>query len=140
MGRMASHAARLAALGEAYLIAERPEEATVVAGRALALARERTERGNEAWALRLLGAVAGRTDQSSLAPAEASYREAMALADELGMRPLRATCALELGALYRRQDMSGPARAQLTAALELLQAMEMPLWLERAGAEYRELR
>jgi DNA-binding NtrC family response regulator/tetratricopeptide (TPR) repeat protein len=140
MGRMASHAARLAALGEAYLIAERGEEAAAVAGRALALARERTERGNEAWALRLLGAVAGRTDQSSWAPAEASYREAMALADELAMRPLCATCALELGALYRRQGMSGPARVQLTAALELLQAMEMPLWLERAEAEYRALR
>jgi tetratricopeptide (TPR) repeat protein len=140
MGRMASHSARLAALGEAYLIAGRLDDATALAERALALARERTERGNEAWALRLRGAVADRIDQSSCAPAEASYREAMALADELGMRPLRATCALELGALYRRHDMSGPAREQLTAALELLKAMEMPLGLERAGAEYRALR
>ena len=63
----------------------------------------------------------------------------MTLANELGMRPLRATCALELGALYRRHEMSGPAREQLTAALALLNAMDMPLWLERAGAEYRAL-
>jgi tetratricopeptide (TPR) repeat protein len=140
MGRMASHSARLAALGEAYLIAGRLDDATALAERALALARERTERGNEAWALRLRGAVADRIDQSSCASAEASYREAIALADELGMRPLRATCALELGALYRRHGMSEPAREHLTAALALLRAMEMPLWLERAGAEYRALR
>jgi DNA-binding NtrC family response regulator/tetratricopeptide (TPR) repeat protein len=140
MGRMASHSARLAALGEAYLIAGRLDDATALAGRALALARERTERGNEGWALRLRGAVADRIDQSSCAPAEAPYREAMALADELGMRPLRATCALEMGALYQRHGMDEPARAQLTAALELLRAMEMPLWLERAEAEYRAFR
>jgi len=63
----------------------------------------------------------------------------MTLANELGMRPLRATCALELGALYRRHGMSEPAREHLTTALELLRAMEMPLWLERADAEYRAL-
>jgi DNA-binding NtrC family response regulator/tetratricopeptide (TPR) repeat protein len=139
MGRMASHSARLASLGDAYLIAGRLDDATTLAWRALTLARERTERGNEAWALRLRGAVADRTDPSSCAPAEASYREAMTLANELGMGPLRATCALELGALYRRHGMSEPAREHLTTALELLRAMEMPLWLERADAEYRAL-
>jgi hypothetical protein len=35
--------------------------------------------------------------------------------------------------------MSEPAREHLTTALELLRAMEMPLWLERADAEYRAL-
>ena len=139
MGRMASHSARLAALGEAYLIAGRLDDATALAERALALARERTERGNEAWALRLRGAVADRIDQPSCAPAEASYREAITLADELGMRPLRATCALELGALYRRRGMTEAAREHLTAALALLRAMEMPLWRERAEAESRAL-
>ena len=139
MGRMASHSARLAALGDAYLIAGRLDDAATLARRALMLARERTERGNEAWALRLHGAVADRTDPSSCAPAETSYREAMTLANELGMRPLRATCALELGALYRRHGMGEPAREHLTTALELLRAMEMPLWLERADAEYRAL-
>jgi transcriptional regulator with AAA-type ATPase domain/tetratricopeptide (TPR) repeat protein len=140
MGRMASHSARLASLGEAYLIAGRAQEAATVAERALALSRERTERGNEASALRLLGAIAAQADPSATAGAEASYRQAMALAEELEMRPLLARCALELGALYRRHGMSAPAREHLTAALEFLRAMEMPLWLERAEAEYRELR
>jgi hypothetical protein len=45
-----------------------------------------------------------------------------------------------MGALYRRHGMDEPARAQLTAALELLRAMEMPLWLERAEAENRAFR
>jgi DNA-binding NtrC family response regulator/tetratricopeptide (TPR) repeat protein len=140
MGRMASHSARLTSLGEAYLIAGRTTEAATVAGRSLTLARERTERGNEASALRLLGAIAAQAEPSATASAEASYRQAMTLAEELGMRPLLAMCALELGALHRRHGMNTPAREQLTAALELLRAMEMPLWLERAEAEYRDLR
>jgi tetratricopeptide (TPR) repeat protein len=140
MGRMASHSARLASLGEAYLIAGRTTEAATVAGRSLTLSRERTERGNEASALRLLGAIAAQADPSATASAEASYRQAMALAEELGMRPLLAMCALELGGLYRRHGLSTPAREHLTAALDLLRAMEMPPWLERAEAEYRDLR
>ena len=105
-------------------------------------AAQRQQRGVRVQraALRLLGAIAAQADPSATASAEASYRQAMTLAEELGMRPLLAMCALELGALYRRHGMSTPAREQLTAALELLRAMEMPLWLERAEAEYRDLR
>ena len=47
---------RVAALSEGYLLAGRLEEASDLAGRALTLARAHKECGNQAHALRLLGA------------------------------------------------------------------------------------
>ena len=87
-------------LGEAQLLAGRLEEAHALAERALALAREHQERGNQAYALRLLGDIAARRDPPESAQAEAHYQQALALADELGMRPLVAHCHLGLGTLY----------------------------------------
>ena len=63
--------------------------------------------------------------------AEASYRQALALADELGMRPLLAHCHCGLGILYNRIGRPEQARAELSAAIELYRAMEMTFWLER---------
>ena len=87
-------------LGEAYGLADRLEDALEVAGRALTLARERGHRPYEAWALRLLGEIAARRDPPE--HADGHYRDALALAEELGMRPLVAHCHLGLGKLYRR--------------------------------------
>ena len=42
--------------------------------------------------------------------AEASYRQALALAEELGMRPLQAHCHLGLGTLYARIGRREQAR------------------------------
>ena len=89
-------------LGEAYLLADQLEDARACADRALTLARERGERGYEAWALRLLGEIASHHDRPDVATAEAHYGAAMALASELEMRPLVAHCHLGLGRLYRR--------------------------------------
>ena len=56
----------------------------------------------EAWALRLLGEIAAQAGPPDLESAQARYGQALALADELGMRPLVAHCHLGLGKLYRR--------------------------------------
>ena len=87
-------------LGEAYLLAGRLVEANPCAERALALARTHKERGNEAWALRLLGAVQAQGDTPAMAQAATSYHQTLALAEELGMRPLQAHCHRGLGTLY----------------------------------------
>ena len=87
-------------LGEAHLLAGRLEEAHTLAERALALARAHQERGNQAYALRLLGEIAAQRDPPEVEQAEAHYRQALALAEELGMRPLQAHCHLGLGTLY----------------------------------------
>ena len=87
-------------LGEAHLLAGRLEEAHALAERALALARAHQERGHQAYALRLLGEIAARREPPESEQAEAYYRQALALAEELGMRPLLAHCHLGLGTLY----------------------------------------
>ena len=87
-----------------YLAAGRLDEAASQAQDALALTRRLGARGSEAEALGLAGDVASADGAED---PEGSYRAALALADELGMRPLAAHCHLGLGKLYAR---SGPAR------------------------------
>ena len=122
-------------LGEAYLLAGRLEDAASFAERALTLARERGERGHEAWALRLLGEIAATSDPPDVATAEAHYGDAMALASELGMRPLVAHCHLGLGKLYRRTGTREQAQEHLTTAATMYREMGMTFWLEKAEAE-----
>lgn len=87
-------------LGDAQLLAGRLEEAHALAERTLALARQHQERGNQAYALRLLGDIAARREPPESESAEAHYRQALALAEELSMRPLQAHCHLGLGTLH----------------------------------------
>jgi class 3 adenylate cyclase len=122
------------ALGEAQLLAGRLAEAQDLAEGALAHARAHRERGNQAYALRLLGALAARRRPPASEPAEAYYRQALALAEELGMRPLMAHCHLGLGTLYAAARRRQPASAALSAAVELYRGMAMTLWLPQAEA------
>ena len=126
-------------LGEAYLLAGRREEANQVASRGLSLARDKKERGYEAWALRLRGEIAAHKDPPDVGDAEEYYLIAMALADELGMRPLIAHCNLGLGKLYRRTGKQHQAKEYLTTATAMMREMEMRLWLERADSELKSL-
>ena len=119
-------------LGETQLLAGHLEEAHALAEHTLALAREHQERGHEAYALRLLGDIAVRRDPPEDEPAEAHYRQAMALADELGMRPLVAHCHLGLGKLYLKTGQREQAHGELSAAIELYRAMDMTFWLPQA--------
>ena len=121
-------------LGEAHMLAGRLEAAPALAERALALAQEHQERGHQAYALRLLGEIAAHGDPPDAAAAEAHYQQALALATELGMRPLVAHCHLGLGALYARLRQVEQARPELSAAIELYRTMEMTFWLPQAEA------
>jgi tetratricopeptide (TPR) repeat protein len=121
-------------LGEAQLLTGRLEEAHALAEHMLALARERQERGYQAYALRLLGDIAARRKPPEYEQAKAHYQQALALADELGMRPLMAHCHLSLGTLYAKVDQRELARAELSAAIELYRAMAMTFWLPQAEA------
>jgi tetratricopeptide (TPR) repeat protein len=125
---------RVAALSEGYLLAGRLEEASDLAGRALALARTYKERGSQAHALRLLGEIAAYGDLPQVEPAEDYYRQAIALAEELGMRPLLAHCHKGLSTLYIKTGRLEPARVELTIAIALYRAMEMTFWLPQAEA------
>ena len=121
-------------LGEAQVLAGRLEEAQALAERALALAHAHQERGHQAYALRLLGEIAVRREPPESNQAEDYYRQALALAEELGMRPLVAHCHLGLGKLNAKIGRRAEARAELSAAIDLYRAMEMTLWLPQAEA------
>ena len=125
---------QLSTLGEAHLHAGRLEEARTLAARALELARTHQERGYEAYALRLLGEIATHRDPPEVEEADASYRQALALAEELGMRPLQAHCHRGLGTLYAATGQQDQARPALVAAIALYRAMEMTFWLPQAEA------
>jgi class 3 adenylate cyclase/tetratricopeptide (TPR) repeat protein len=122
-------------MGEACLLARRVDEATAFAARALTFARERGQRGYEAYALRLLGEIAAHPDSPDSEGAEGYWRQTMALADELGMRPLVAHCHLGLGKLHRRTGKREQAREHLATATTMYREMGMPFWLEKAEAE-----
>jgi tetratricopeptide (TPR) repeat protein len=128
-------AVSLVQAGEAYLLAGQVEDARTSADRAVTLARQRGERGHEAWALRLLGEVASHHDHPDVATAEVHYGAAMPLASELGMRPLVAHCHLGLGKLYRRTGDRAKADEDLTTAATMYREMGMTFWLEKAEAE-----
>ena len=110
--------------------------------RALTLACERGQHGCKALALRLLGEIAPDHNPSDVDPAVRHYREALALAEELAMRPLVAHCQLGLGKLYGRTGERDQAQEHLTTATAMFREMEMGFWLERAEAQafdmYRE--
>jgi tetratricopeptide (TPR) repeat protein len=131
--------AQVARLGEAYFLADCLADALPLAERALALSRDRKERGTQAWALRLLGEIHAHRDPPAVEPAEEHYRQALALADELGMRPLVAHCHLGLGTLYAEMDQRAPACAELSAAIDLYRAMEMTFWLPQAEAALAQI-
>jgi tetratricopeptide (TPR) repeat protein len=124
----------IAYLSEAYLVAGRLEEAHQHAAQTLDLARQYQQRGQQAWALWLLGESTARQASPAGALAAGHYREALALAEELGMQPLQAHCHQGLGTLYAATGQREQARTELAAALALYRAMEMTFWLPQAEA------
>jgi tetratricopeptide (TPR) repeat protein len=132
--RARHHPRYLCHLSEGYLLAGRMDEASKFAGHALKRARELKERGHEAWALRGLGEVASHSDPPDTKVGLAWYREGLALATDLGLRPLVAHCHLGLGKLYRRTGDDAKASEHLGAATTLYRELDMGFWLEKAEA------
>jgi tetratricopeptide (TPR) repeat protein len=108
------------------------EEAGGLARRALEVAQQRRERGNQAWTLRLLGALAMHDEAANFAQAQDYYAQALTLAEALGMRPLLARCHCALGTLAYRLGRRAQAEAEYRTAVVLLRSLQMPLWLSQA--------
>ena len=87
-------------LGRACLLLGRLDEARRLGDRAVESSPARP--GSAAHALHLLGDIATHPDRFDAESGEAHYRQALALAEPRGMRPLVAHCHLGLGKLYRR--------------------------------------
>ena len=119
-------------LGETYLLLGRLTDAVTAAECALDRSRGSSERGNEAYALHVLGEIAAHAEPPEREQAEGYYRRALALADELGMRPLAAHCHLGLGTLHPKLGREDEAGVELQIAAEMYRSMEMTFWVERA--------
>jgi tetratricopeptide (TPR) repeat protein len=134
VGALHNQSLYVARLSAVCLLDGRGEEAMQHARQGLDLARRHGERGHEALALRQLGEVHAQADPPDVPQSEARYREALALAEALGMRPLQAHCHHGLGTLYAKSGQGQEARAELATAINLYRAMEMTFWLPQAEA------
>ena len=121
-------------LSEVCRLAGRGDEAWQHARQALDLARQQKARGDEALALHQLGVVHAHATPPEVAQAEVYYQQALALAEELGMRPLAAHCHRGLGTLYAKIGRHAEACAALSAAIALYRDMDMTFWLPQAEA------
>jgi tetratricopeptide (TPR) repeat protein len=119
-------------LSEVCRLAGRGEEAWQHAYQALDLARQQKARGDEAVALHQLGTIYAHAVPLDVVQAEAYYRQALARAEELGMRPLQAHCHRSLGTLYTTTGQREQARAELTTGIALYRDMDMTFWLPQA--------
>jgi class 3 adenylate cyclase/tetratricopeptide (TPR) repeat protein len=135
MGRLGRLSLIVTHLGEACFFAGRRADAGRQAERALALAIERGERGNQVYAHRLAGLVAAEDDPPRVEAARHHLGQAVDLAGTLGMRPLAARCHLALGRLARRLGDGAAARPHFDTARALLETMQMRYWLDRLALD-----
>jgi tetratricopeptide (TPR) repeat protein len=126
-------------LGKAYLEAGRIEQSVAVASQCLELCRTRRDRGSEAWSLSLLAEIGLRRAPLDAERALERWREALALATDLGMRPLVAQCHLGLGTFYLRTGKRQQAQEHLLTAAGMYREMSVQFWLQKAEAATREL-
>jgi DNA-binding SARP family transcriptional activator len=114
-------------LGEAYLRAGRVADARTQADLVLRMAKERGERLVEGWALVLAGDVAGHAEGARFDAGVAAYREAMAIADEGGLRLMTAHAQRGLARLLDRAGRHDAARGAFARAREMFAALGLPL-------------
>ena len=97
------------------------------------LALQGPYRLRQASPLLLLGDIATHPEQFD--PGKGDYGRALALAEELKMRPLVAHCHLGFATLYRRTVKRQQAQEHLTTATTMYLEMDMRFYLEQAEAE-----
>jgi tetratricopeptide (TPR) repeat protein len=130
MGRMSRLPLMLVKCGEIHLLAGDRAEARELAEAALRLAVQQKERGNEVYARHLLAKTETGADG-----AERFYREALELANEIGMAPLAARCHAGLAIAYGRLSRNDAAESHRANARAMFRSMGMRFWLDSLQAE-----
>jgi class 3 adenylate cyclase/tetratricopeptide (TPR) repeat protein len=124
----------LAELSEGLLLVGRVEDASALAEQLRELSRTHPGRGHQAQAFRLLGDIAMHRDPPERELAAAHYQQAIALAEEVGMRPLQAHCHRGLGTLYAQRGQREQAHTELSTAITMYRTMDMTFWLPQTEA------
>ena len=124
----------MARLGsEARLRAGKPGAALEIARRGLELSRDQESHVSEAWYTWQLARITASQETTPISGhSEHGYRKALALAHDLGMRPLVAHCHLGLAELCRRAAKEKLAREHLATATSMYRDMGMRFWLQQA--------
>lgn len=127
MGRLSRLPLLIVKCGEIHLLAGEQAQAERLATNALALATEQKERGNEAYARRLLAEIGAASPSPSM-HAQREFMAALTLATELGMQPLVAHCHAGLGRLAARRGDAVPAAEHFAKAASLYRTLGMHYW------------
>ena len=122
----------------ALLEMERVTEAQAEVDEGLALAAAHGARGYEPPLLRLRAEVLGRQAPDDPDEALRCCAQALALAEQLGMRPEVSHCRRVMSRLRRQAGDRAGAREHLDAAIALFGELGMPFWASRAEAEASE--
>ena len=116
------------------MLAGRLEEAHALAESALALAREHQERGNQAYALRLLGDIAARREPPEASrPKPTTARPSPWPRNSACARSRRTATGASVRCMLKTAQRE-QARAALSAAIALYRAMDMTFWLPQTEA------
>ncbi len=118
----------------AHLLGGRRDEAARAAAQALALTRERGERGEEAWALLVSADVAAAQEPPDVDGAIALYRDGLAVTRDLAIESLEARSLLGIATVYDRAGRREESRAAATRAVELFGRLGIRFWRDRAAA------
>jgi hypothetical protein len=94
-------------------------------------------RSSEAWSLHLLCEIRLAGDSIDLDAALGYSQQAIAFAEELGMRPLIAHCHFVQARIMCANDQRGRAQTSLETAITMYRDMGMTFWADRAAAETR---
>jgi tetratricopeptide (TPR) repeat protein len=137
-GRYFTEFGILHGLGRAGFVLGRLDEAQRLSERAVEIYSH--HHGWRAHALHLLGDIATHPDRFDAERGEVQYRQALALAEPRGMRPVIAHCHLGLGKVYRRTGTHEQAQAHVATATTMYRDMGMTYWLKQAEAERRQLK
>ncbi len=89
--------------------------------------------------MHLLGDIAIHGNRFDPEEGEAHYRQALALGEPRGMRPLVAHCHLGLAKIYWRTGTREQAQEYMATATMMYREMGMTYWLEQAEAEMLQL-
>jgi len=85
--------------------------------------------------LHIQGQILGRASDVDKTPTKQAHQAALALADELGMRPLIAHCHFGLAKLHAKSGEREEAREHLATAATMYREMGMQFWLAQAELE-----
>lgn len=121
------------AVGRACLLLDRTDDALRLAECALEASRQQP--GFAAHAQHLLGDIASSSRRFDPENAIGHYQEALALAQQHGMRPIAAHCHFSLGTVYRRIDNREHARENFMIATTMYRDMDMGYWLTQCDAQ-----